>query len=58
MVKLPSVDPLTDDPSPGRDLIKLFQAATKAQKTKGDSYLGVDVLLREVINHVRRFPFF
>ncbi|GLC34379.1 hypothetical protein PLESTB_000735100 [Pleodorina starrii] len=47
--KLPRVDPAPDNVSPGRDLTKMLAAAAKAQKDRGDAYLGVDTLLSAVI---------
>ena len=53
LVKLPKVDPPPDQPGPSKALIKLFTEATKEQKGKGHAYLGVDVVLRLLIDHVR-----
>lgn len=45
----PQVQPAPDDVYPSRDMAKVFDAASKAQKDKGDAYLGVDVLLSAVL---------
>lgn len=39
-VKLPSVSPQPDEVYISSELKKVFQSATKLQKTKGDSFLG------------------
>ncbi|GIL83035.1 hypothetical protein Vretimale_8548 [Volvox reticuliferus] len=49
LAKLPKVQPAPDSVSPGRDLTKMLSAAAKAQKDRGDAYLGVDTLLSAVI---------
>jgi ATP-dependent Clp protease ATP-binding subunit ClpB len=46
--RLPKVEPPPDEIFMGGDLKKTFSAATKLQKVKGDSFLGVDVLLMAV----------
>lgn len=53
LVKLPKVAPPPDAPSPSKALYKLFTEATKEQKKSGAAYLGVDVVLRKVVDHVR-----
>jgi ATP-dependent Clp protease ATP-binding subunit ClpB len=53
LVRLPKVEPAPDSPSASRELIKLFTAATKEQKRSGAAYLGVDVVLRLLLDHVR-----
>jgi hypothetical protein len=57
LVKLPKVEPPPDQPSPSKNLIKLFTQATKDQKKKSSAYLGVDIVLRLLIEHVRPEPY-
>ncbi|GIL82494.1 hypothetical protein Vretimale_11933 [Volvox reticuliferus] len=49
LTKLPRIDPAPDTVSPSRELTKLLAAAAKAQKDRGDAYLGVDTLLAAVV---------
>jgi ATP-dependent Clp protease ATP-binding subunit ClpB len=51
--QLPKIEPAPMEANPSRDLIKLLTAATKEQKKRGEAYLGVDVLLSQLIDHVR-----
>ena len=53
LVKLPKVHPSPDSPSPSRSLVKLLTEATKQQKSAGHSYLGVDTVLKLLVDHVR-----
>jgi hypothetical protein len=53
LVKLPKVEPPPDQPSPSKTLIKLLTEATKDHKKNKSAYLGVDVILRLLIDHVR-----
>jgi ATP-dependent Clp protease ATP-binding subunit ClpB len=53
LVRLPKIDPAPEESPPSRELVRLFAAATKEQKKSGAAYLGVDVLLRLVVDHVR-----
>ena len=52
LVSRPRVEPAAD-PTPSRELLKLFSAATKEQQRRGSTYLGVDVILRLLLDHVR-----
>ncbi|KAA6429047.1 MAG: heat shock [Trebouxia sp. A1-2] len=50
LVKLPSISPAPDDVFASNELRKCLQQASKLQKTRKDSFLGVDVLLHAIIN--------
>eukprot|EP00892_Ulva_mutabilis_P000628 jgi/Ulvmu1/10566/UM065_0020.1 len=50
---LPKLEPAPNEAPPSRELIKLLTAASKQQKKKSDAYMGVDVVLPAVLNHVR-----
>lgn len=45
LTRLPKMEPPPDEVYMGSDLKKAFSAATKLQKDKGDSYLGVSCFL-------------
>lgn len=51
--QLPKIDPAPLEANPSRDLLKVLTAATKEQKKRGEAYLGVDLLLSLLIDHVR-----
>lgn len=51
--QLPKIEPAPMEANPSRDLVKLLTAATKEQKKRGEAYLGVDLLLSLLIDHVR-----
>lgn len=53
LASLPKVEPAPDEAPPSRDLIRLLTASSQQQKKKNDAYMGVDVVLPAVINHVR-----
>lgn len=50
---LPKVNPVPEEANASRDLIKLLTSATREQKKRGEAYLGVDVVLNLLIQHVR-----
>lgn len=50
VVKLPSISPAPDEVFASSELRKCLQQATKLQKTRKDSFLGVDVLLHAILN--------
>lgn len=49
---IPKVSPPTDQPRPSPTLIKILQAASKDKKARGDTYLGVDLVLQHLLNAV------
>lgn len=49
LVRLPKVQPAPEQVSPSRELSKVLSSAQKAQKERGDTYLGVDSLLAAVV---------
>ena len=50
LVKLPSISPAPDDVFASSELRKVLKQASKLQKSRKDSFLGVDVLLHAVLN--------
>lgn len=49
LVRLPVVDPAPLQVEPSQDMMRVLQNGKKIQKKRGDSYLGVDVLLCAVV---------
>ena len=49
LVRLPSISPAPDEVFASSELRKCMQQASKLQKKRNDSYLGVDVLLHAVL---------
>lgn len=50
VIKVPKIEPPPDDVYMSPDLKKVFSAATKLQKAKGDAFLGADVLLTALLD--------
>lgn len=50
VIRQPKVDPAPDDVYMSSDLKKVFAAATKLQKAKGDTFLGADILLTALLD--------
>lgn len=50
LTKMPKIEPTPDEVYMGGDLKKAFTGASKIQKAKGDSFLGVDVLLQAILD--------
>jgi ATP-dependent Clp protease ATP-binding subunit ClpB len=44
-VRLPTIDPAPDQVYPSKDFSAVLKRAQQDQKKRGDTYLGVDVLL-------------
>jgi len=53
LVRIAKVDPPPDQVQPSSELVKLLQAAAKAMKARGDTFLGVDLLIRHILDAVR-----
>lgn len=51
--QLSNIEPAPTEVNPSRELVKLLTAATKEQKKRGEAYLGADILLSLLIDHVR-----
>lgn len=49
VVRLPSISPTPDEVFASSELRKCMQQASKLQKKRNDSYLGVDVLLHAIL---------
>lgn len=45
LVRLPTIDPAPDQVYPSKDFSAVLKRAQQDQKKRGDTYLGVDVLL-------------
>lgn len=50
LVRLPTIDPAPDQVYPSKDFSALLKKAQQEQKKRGDTYLGVDVLLLALLN--------
>lgn len=49
LVRLPSISPAPDSAQPDQAFRKTLSAAQKIKKESGDAYLGVDTLLRALV---------
>ena len=49
LVRLPAISPAPDSAQPNNEFRKVLSAAQKLKKDSGDAYLGVDTLLRAVV---------
>lgn len=50
LTKIPKIEPAPDEVYMSGDLKKAFTGGSKIQKAKGDSFLGVDVLLQAILD--------
>lgn len=50
LVRLPTIDPAPDQVYPSKDFSAVLKKAQQDQKKRGDTYLGVDVLLLALLN--------
>lgn len=49
-MRLPTIDPAPDQVYPSKDFSAVLKKAQQDQKKRGDTYLGVDVLLLALLN--------
>lgn len=49
LVRLPAISPAPDQAQPNLEFRKVLAAAQKLKKESGDAYLGVDTLLRALV---------
>lgn len=48
---MPAISPAPDNAQPNNEFQKVFRAAQKLQKETGDAYMGVDTLLRAMVEN-------